>query len=70
MAMRDQAYGLRRLVEEQDGFSVSLYGSLSDKMRFALAILEEIDEEEIPTASILTSITTAKRALTQAVKKA
>lgn len=68
--MRDQAYGLRRLVAVDECFSAGLCGSLADKLTMALAILKEIDEkEEIHTVSILTSVRTAKRALVQAVKR-
>ena len=71
MEMRDQAYGLRKIVSERDGFERGFAGSLNDKLKMALVILEEIDEEEeISTISILTSVKTAKRALSQAVKRA
>ncbi|OHE14127.1 hypothetical protein [Sulfurimonas sp. RIFOXYD2_FULL_34_21] len=69
--VKNQAYGLLRLVEESDSFECSFIGNLNDKLKTALVLLEEInEEEEISTASILTSVRTAKRALSQAVKRA
>lgn len=65
-----QAKGLEELMRRQGGIEVMFDGNVNEKLRTALEILDEIDEEEdVSTALVLTSLKTAKRALNQAIKR-
>lgn len=65
-----QAKGLEELMRRQGGIEVMFDGNVNEKLRTALEILDEIDEEEdVSTAPVLTSLKTAKRALNQAIKR-
>ncbi len=65
-----QAKGLEELMRRQGGIEVMFDGNVNEKLRTALEILDEIDEEEdVSTALVLTSLKTAKRALDQAIKE-
>lgn len=45
-------------------------GNVNEKLRAALEILDEIDEEvDVSTAQLLASLKTAKRALGQAIRR-
>ncbi|MDY0320917.1 MAG: hypothetical protein RBR23_04190 [Arcobacteraceae bacterium] len=65
-----QAKGLEELMRRQGGIEVMFDGNVNEKLRTALEILDEIDEDEdVSTALVLTSLKTAKKALNQAIKR-
>jgi len=69
-AHHHQAEGLEELMRRQGGIEVMFDGNVNEKLRAALEILDEIDEDEdVSTALVLTNLKTAKRALNQAVKR-
>lgn len=57
-------------MRRQGGIEVMFDGNVNEKLRTALEILDEIDEDEdVSTALVLTSLKTAKKALNQAIKR-
>jgi hypothetical protein len=69
-AHHHQAKGLEELMRRQGGIEVMFDGNVNEKLRTALEILDEIDEDEdVSTALVLTSLNTAKKALNQAIKR-
>jgi hypothetical protein len=69
-AHHHQAKGLEELMRRQGGIEVMFDGNVNEKLRTALEILDEIDEDEdVSTALVLTSLKTAKKALNQAIKR-
>jgi hypothetical protein len=70
LRVHHQAKGLEELMRRQGGIEVMFDGNVNEKLRTALEILDEIDEDEdVSTALVLTSLKTAKKALNQAIKR-